>query len=743
VIGRSCVAVSPSAKYSDTPVPVYLADGLTATQERPMTLAYGSPEQLRGEEITFATDLHALGLVFYELLTGHHPYSDSACQRLSGDEQPAPLFDRVCSRLPRLPSQVVRHDSWPIDDGTSPTSGQSIAQLASDRGTQTRELSRTLREDYDVILMRCLAKRPSDRFGSAVELRDALQFARLRHREGAVEVGWRGFVRASPLLASTLLALFAAILGAIATSFAVRNEKVERLVAEPTAAPRGDELPELPWSEWVTELLDSRSEQDTLANHRETLLVFPPETRAALAARAADKQQNSLTRFLVQTFAPESATYPSSDQHRWGLAQAAADARLPTIAARALHDELNMTLKKEDPDWWALIQSTPKPMDAAETLIRVLLELELHAAAFECSDIPELRDRNDTEFLLLAAEARTSIGWREGATELLAALGSRVDDLTEEQQRRFRFWTARAADPEERLRRLQEWIDAGDADQWEEALLQTSALLAAAKVELELDDAQTAGALLDRARALVRRVGGYGTAVAARVDREACQLALDLSEIDKARTMLAETWTELATNGELASSAAVYVTLRNVDFLEPQDGKTALARLRAHEFIHELFPYNFRELLLARGDAASQRADWAKAAFAFSRLVKLETELWSADSYNIVRAKALLVTALQAQGRDEEAKPYETDVRRFAKSLYAEVETLPARGFLLPVLEGVADEDSYPLEVWLEKFEHQRNNSVPIQEQMIRYEIEQLRARSPETADLLRTVLDD
>ena len=46
----------------------------TATAMRVMTPEYASPEQVTGEEITTASDIYSLGIILYELLTGHRPY---------------------------------------------------------------------------------------------------------------------------------------------------------------------------------------------------------------------------------------------------------------------------------------------------------------------------------------------------------------------------------------------------------------------------------------------------------------------------------------------------------------------------------------------------------------------------------------------------------------------------------------------------------------------------------------------
>ena len=185
---------------------------LTAPGQSVLTPEYAAPEQVRGEAVSTATDVYALGVVLYELLAGQRPYTFDA-------RTPA-VVDHVLRTVePSRPSTVVSRTP-------------STTRASADR------LRRQLAGDLDVICLTALRKEPERRYASAEALSDDLG----RHRERLPvrarpdTVGYR--IRTFARRNRAALAATAAALGGIALVGALAFTRVrhERDLARSEAA---------------------------------------------------------------------------------------------------------------------------------------------------------------------------------------------------------------------------------------------------------------------------------------------------------------------------------------------------------------------------------------------------------------------------------------------------------------------------------------------------------------------------
>jgi eukaryotic-like serine/threonine-protein kinase len=136
----------------------------TISMVRLLTPEYASPEQVKGEPITTASDVYSLGVVLYELLTGRTPYNVPT-------HTPHEVSRAICEAEAEKPSTAVRR--------ALPSTQER--ELASPARREVREgslekLSKRLSGDLDNIVLMALRKEPLRRYAS-VE-----QFAQDIHR---------------------------------------------------------------------------------------------------------------------------------------------------------------------------------------------------------------------------------------------------------------------------------------------------------------------------------------------------------------------------------------------------------------------------------------------------------------------------------------------------------------------------------------------------------------------------------
>ncbi len=121
----------------------------TRTGEHLMTPQYAAPEQIRGDDITTATDVYQLGVLAYELLTGQRPFSV--------DDRSLSEIERVVlETTPQKPSTFVRG----LDEEAA---AETLPHSSVEWGEQ-------LRGDLDTIVLKALRKEPARRYESVKAL---------------------------------------------------------------------------------------------------------------------------------------------------------------------------------------------------------------------------------------------------------------------------------------------------------------------------------------------------------------------------------------------------------------------------------------------------------------------------------------------------------------------------------------------------------------------------------------------
>jgi serine/threonine protein kinase/tetratricopeptide (TPR) repeat protein len=145
---------------------------ITATAMQMMTLEYASPEQVQGLYVTYLSDVYSLGVVLYELLTGHRPYRFR--NRLLHE-----MARVILEETPELPSAALsRTDNLMIvgeNEKSAPT--EQVGEL---RNETLEGLRRQLSGGLDRIVIKALRKETRERYQSAAALREDI----LRYLDG-------------------------------------------------------------------------------------------------------------------------------------------------------------------------------------------------------------------------------------------------------------------------------------------------------------------------------------------------------------------------------------------------------------------------------------------------------------------------------------------------------------------------------------------------------------------------------
>ncbi|MCG8468491.1 MAG: serine/threonine-protein kinase [Gemmatimonadetes bacterium] len=396
------------------------AEPLTRTGFLMVTPEYASPEQIDGSAVTTASDVYALGIVLYELITGQRPFR-------FGVRSIAEIGRIVREKTPQRPSTALTE----VEGGSS-TDG--VGRL---RNTDPHRLWRQIRGDLDTIILKALRKEPSRRYPTVASFQDDLvrfldgrpvgaKGDSLRYRAGKFMARHRLGVAT----AAGVIALVASLIGFYtaritderdrATAEATKSEQVVGFLQGVLGAARPDRD-----GRAVTVLEVMREASESIGEE----FRDQPDVEAAIRSTIGytyaglglfDESQAQLERSLTVL-----RELPETEPAR--LAQAIGDvgrlqhSRAIYDSARASYGRAIEMYRTRAPDHWGLEESLndlaallTEQGESAEALALYQETLTLHRARYGDDD-PEVG-----QVLTSMASAHLQLGQREIAVDYLA-----------------------------------------------------------------------------------------------------------------------------------------------------------------------------------------------------------------------------------------------------------------------------------------------------------------------------------
>lgn len=188
---------------------------LTQTEVRAMTPEYAAPEQVRGDPVTTATDVYALGAVLYELLSGRRAHQFKR-------RVPAEIERVVCDVEPEPPSIAAAHEGNP--------------------------LARSLSGDLDTIVLKALQKDPARRYLSADALSEDLRKYRaglpVSARPDTIRYRARKFVRRYRVLVAATAVVIVSLTAGLAGTLWQANAASRQAQLASAEAAKANEVKE-------------------------------------------------------------------------------------------------------------------------------------------------------------------------------------------------------------------------------------------------------------------------------------------------------------------------------------------------------------------------------------------------------------------------------------------------------------------------------------------------------------------
>jgi non-specific serine/threonine protein kinase/serine/threonine-protein kinase len=210
--------------------PIAQGAGITEDTSRAMTPEYASPEQARGDTITTPSDVYSLGVLLYELLTGHRPYLVARRSFLE-------IIEVICKQEPAKPSTAVSRTET-TSEGNESTEITITPEIVSKaRDSEPQRLRRELEGDLDNIVLKAMRKEPQHRYASVEQFSEDinryLQHLPVVARQATLSYRASKYMsRNKAGVAASALVLIALLAGGMTTLWQAHIARQERDKAE-------------------------------------------------------------------------------------------------------------------------------------------------------------------------------------------------------------------------------------------------------------------------------------------------------------------------------------------------------------------------------------------------------------------------------------------------------------------------------------------------------------------------------
>jgi serine/threonine-protein kinase len=297
---------------------------LTRLAGRALTPSYAAPEQILGQPVSTATDIYALGVMLYELLTGARPYGFGRTEPVSR----AALEDRIVTADVRAPSDA-----------------------AADPSTK-----RVLRGDLDAIVLKTLKKKPAQRYETAAAFGDDidryLNHLPVRAQRDSRAYRWRRFIVRNRVLVAATAAVVAAL--AVGLSIALWQARAAR-----EEAAHSNTIKDFVLS--IIQQADPMASQQTRA--ADLALLSAAEQR--VAKELADRPQ-----LQIQIRLAIATAYRNRGD--WELARAVLRTAVSEAKEKVTADNIDLLLARIRLAEWPLLEESKQELDAMIERLRKL-----------------------------------------------------------------------------------------------------------------------------------------------------------------------------------------------------------------------------------------------------------------------------------------------------------------------------------------------------------------------------------